>query len=132
VESMQKQGAKLSLLQTPRRSPLADQPFWLDRWAQGLAVAAAVLCATTFGVIFANYGGLPDSMAISFPPLDVERIASRHDLLSLPTTAFAVLLVGLISGFAARAWERLASYMLLASLVAIQGVFLWGAAVAVS
>jgi hypothetical protein len=132
VESMQKQGAKLSLLQVPRRSPLADQPFWLDRWAQGLAVAAAVLCATTFGVIFANYSGLPDSMAISFPPLDVERIASRHDLLSLPTTAFAVLLVGLISGFAARAWERLASYMLLASLVAVQGVFLWGAAVAVS
>ena len=132
VESMQKQGATLSLMQAPRRLPLADQPFWLDRWAQGLAVAAALLCATTFGVIFANYGGLPDSMAISFPPLDVERIASKHDLLSLPTTAFGILLVGLVAGFAVRAWERLASYMLLASLLAVQGVFLWGAAVAVS
>jgi hypothetical protein len=132
VESMQKQGTTVPLRQVPRRLPLADQPFWLDRWAQGLAVAAVLLCAATFGVIFRNYGGLPDSMAISFPPLDVERLASKHELLSLPTTAFAVLIVSLVAGFAIRAWERLASYMLLASLVAVQGVFLWGAAVAVS
>ena len=132
VESMQKQGATVSLKQVPRRQPIADQPFWLDRWAQGLAVAAVLLCAATFGVIFRNYGGLPDSMAISFPPLEVERIASKHELLSLPTTAFAVLLVGLVAGFTIRAWERLASYMLLASLVAVQVVFLWGAGVAVS
>ena len=91
-----------------------------------------LLCAATFGVIFAHYGGLPDNLAISFPPLDVERIASKHELLSLPATAFGVLLVSLVAAFAARAWERLASYMLLAWLVAVQGVFLWGAAVAVS
>jgi Bacterial PH domain len=132
VEAMQKQGATVALRQVPRRSPLADQPFWHDRWAQGLGLAAVLLCATTFGVIFANYGGLPDKMAISFPPLDFERVASKHELLSLPTTAFSILLVSLVAGFAIRAWERLASYMLLASLVAIQGVFLWGAAVAVS
>jgi len=132
VESMQKQGATVPLRQVPRRQPLADQPFWHDRWAQGMAIAAVLLCAATFGIIFRNYGGLPQSMAISFPPLDVERIASKHDLLSLPKTAFAVLLVGLVSGFAVRAWERLASYMLLASLVAVQVVFLWGAAAAVA
>jgi len=132
VESMQKQGATVPLRQVPRRHPLADQPFWHDRWAQGLAVAAVLLCAAAFGVIFRNYGGLPQSMAISFPPLDVERVASKRELLSLPTTAFAVLLVGLIAGFAVRSWERVASYMLLASLVAVQGVFLWGAAAAVS
>jgi Bacterial PH domain len=132
VESVQKQGATVPLLQVPRRERLIDQPFWHDRWAQGLAAAAVLLCATTFGVIFANYAGLPQNMAISFPPLEVERVASKHELLSLPTTAFAVLLVSLIAGFAVRSWERLASYMVLASLVAVQGVFLWGAAVAVS
>lgn len=132
VESMQKQGATVPLRQVPRRQPLADQPFWHDRWAQGLAAAAVLLCAATFGVVFYNYGNLPASLAISFPPLDVERIASKHELLSLPTTAFAVLVVSLVAGFALRTWERLASYMLLASLVAVQGVFLWGAAVAVS
>jgi hypothetical protein len=47
-------------------------------------------------------------------------------------TAFAVLLVGLIAGVAVRSWERVASYMLLGSLLAVQGVFLWGAAIAVS
>ena len=132
VESMQKQGATVALRQVPRRSPIADQPFWHDRWAQGLAVIAVLLCATTFGIIFANYGGLPDSMAISFPPLDFERVASKHALLSLPATAFGILLVSLVAGFAVRAWERLVSYTVLASLVAIQCVFLWGAAVAVS
>ena len=91
VESMQKQGATVALSQAPRRSPLFDQPFWLDRWAQGLAAAAVLLCFATFGVIFANYGGLPHTMALSFPPLDVERVTSKHELLSLPTAAFAIL-----------------------------------------
>ena len=122
----------IPLRQAPHRVSLLDQPFWLDRYAQGLAVAAVLLCAATFGVIFRNYAGLPQNMAISFPPLDVERIASKHDLLSLPATAFAVLAVSLVVGFAVRAWERLASYIVLASLVAVQVVFLWGAAVAVS
>ena len=132
VEAAQKQGPTLPLRQAPRRLPLLDQPFWLDRWAQGLALAAVLICAATVGVIFRNYAGLPENMALSFPPLDVERIAPKHDLLSLPATAFAILVVSLVAGFAVRAWERVASYMLLGSLVAVQGVFLWGAAVAVS
>jgi Bacterial PH domain len=132
VERAQKQKPAIPLRQAPRRVSLLDQPFWLDRYAQGLAVIAVLLCAATFGVIFRNYAGLPQNMALSFPPLDVERIASKHDLLSLPEAAFAVLVVSLVVGFAARAWERLASYIVLASLVAIQVVFLWGAAVAVS
>ena len=132
VEAMRKEGAMVALRQVPRRLPLIDQPFWQDRWAQLLALAGILVCAVTFGVVFARYGSLPDSLAISFPPLDVERIASKHALLSLPATAFGILLVSLIAAFAARAWERLAAYMLLAALIAVQGVFLWGAVVAVS
>ncbi len=132
VESARKEGVELPLRQVPRRLPLADQPFWLDRYAQGLALVAVLLCAATAGVIYANYGGLPESLAISFPPLDVERVASKHELLSLPATAFGILLVSLVAAVAARAWEKLASYTLLAGLVAVQVVFLWGAAVAVS
>ncbi|MGA2284945.1 MAG: PH domain-containing protein [Dehalococcoidia bacterium] len=132
IESARKEGVELALRQAPRRMPLGDQPFWLDRYAQGLALLAILLCAATAGVIFANYGGLPASLAISFPPLDVERVASKHELLSLPATALGVLLVSLVAAFAARAWEKLASYTLLTGLIAVQVVFLWGAAVAVS
>ncbi len=132
LDAARTEGVEIALRQTPRRAPLAYQPFWLDRYAQGLALVAVLLCAATAGVIFANYGGLHDSLAISFPPLDVERVASKHDLLSLPATAFGVLLVSLVAAFVARAWERLASYTLLTGLIAVQVVFLWGAAVAVS
>ena len=131
VESMQRLGATIALRQVPRRHSLVDQPLWFDRWAQGLAIVAVLLCAMTFGVVFRNYAGLPPNLAISFPPLDVERIAPKHEILSLPTTAFAVLVVSLVTGFALRAWERIASYLVLVSLVAMQGIFLWGAAVAV-
>jgi hypothetical protein len=131
VEAMQKLGATVTLRQMPRRHRLADQQVWFDRVDQGLAVAAIILCAATFGVVFKAYAGLPPNLAISFPPLDVERVAPKHVLLSLPTTAFAVLIISLIIGFGLRAWERMASYMVLASLVAVQAIFLWGAAVAV-
>jgi hypothetical protein len=43
VESMRKQGVALLLQQAPRRLPLADQPFWFDRYAQGLALVAVLL-----------------------------------------------------------------------------------------
>ncbi len=131
VEATQKLGATVTLRQMPRRHLLADQQVWFDRLAQGLAVAAIVLCVVTFGVIFRAYAGLPQNIAISFPPLDIERVAPKHELLSLPTTALAVLIVSFVVGFALRAWERAASYMVLASLVAVQAIFLWGAVVAV-
>lgn len=132
VQARQNQGAAVALHQMPRRSLLAAQPFWQDWLAQLLALSAILLCAATFGVIFARYGDLPESLAMSFPPLGVTRVAAKSELLSLPTTAFGLLLVNLILAFVIHAWERMAAYLLLAALVGLEAVFLAGAAIAVS
>jgi hypothetical protein len=132
VETRRKEGVSVALRQVPRRLLLANQPFWHDRYALLLALAAIAVCVATFGVVFARYGDLAQSIPLSFPPLDVTRVAARRELLTLPTTAFGVLLANLILAFVIHTWERMVAYMLLVGLIALQGVFLWGAAIAVS
>jgi Bacterial PH domain len=132
VHRQQQAGVAVSLRQTPRRSLLAAQPFWQDGLAQLLAIVAILVCAATFGVVYARYGDLPNSLAMSFPPLDVTRVADKSELLSLPTTAFGLLLINLILALFVHAWERLTAYLLLVALVGLQTMFLVGAAIAVS
>ena len=64
--------------------------------------------------------------------VDVTRVAARREVLTLPTTAFGILLINLILAFVIHTWERVVAYMLLVGLIVLQGVFLWGAAIAVS
>lgn len=132
VEARRKEGVAVSLRQRPRRLFLAAQPFWQDRLAHVLALAGIVVCAATFGIVYARYPGLPESLAMSFPPLEVTRVASKHELLTLPTTAFGLLAVNLVLAFAFHAWERIIAHLLLVALVGLQAVFLVGAAIAVS
>jgi hypothetical protein len=132
VQARQKEGAAVALHQMPRRTLLAAQPFWQDGLAQLLALSAILLCAATFGVVYARYAGLPESLAMSFPPLEVTRVAAKSELLTLPTTAFGLLLVNLILAFVIHAWERMAAHLLLVALVGLETVFLVGAAIAVS
>jgi len=132
VEARQQEGISVPLWQGPRRLLLANQPFWVDRYALLLALAAIAVCVATFGVVFARYGGLAESVPLSFPPLDVTRVAARREVLTLPTTAFGILLINLILAFVIHTWERVVAYMLLVGLIVLQGVFLWGAALAVS
>jgi len=132
IQARQNEGVVAPLHQMPRRTALAAQPFWLDRFAQLLALAAVMLCAATFGTIFSRYPDLPESLPISFPPLEVTRVASKEELLALPTTAFGLLLVNLILAFLLHTWERMMAYLLLVALVGLELVFLVGAAIAVS
>lgn len=132
VEARRKEGPGIALRQRPRRSFLIAQPIWGDRLAHALALAAIAVWAATLGLVFARYPGLPDSLAMSFPPLEVTRVASKSEVLSLPSTAFGVLAVNLVLAFAFHAWERIVSHLLLVALVGLQTVFLVGAAIAVS
>ena len=95
-----------------------------------LLLAAVFVFVLMCGVVFARYGSLDETLALSFPPLGVTRVGAKSELLSLPTTALGVMLVSLPLAFALRMWERVASYLLLAGLIGVQGVFLWGAIVA--
>lgn len=132
VEARRKEGPAIALRQRPRRSFFMAQPVWGDRLAHALALVAIAVWAATLGLVFARYPGLPESLAMSFPPLEVTRVASKSELLSLPTTAFGILTVNLVLAFAFHAWERIVSHLLLVALVGVQAVFLVGAAIAVS
>jgi hypothetical protein len=132
VQARQNEGVAAPLRQAPRRAALAAHPFWSDRFAQLLALAAIAVCAATFGLILSRYPNLPESLPISFPPLEVTRVASKEELLTLPTTAFGLLLINLILAFLLHAWERMMAHLLLVVLIALQIVFLVGAAIAVS
>jgi hypothetical protein len=132
VETRRKEGPAVNLRQRPRWSFLAAQPFWQDRLALVLALTGIAVCAATFGVIYARYSALPDSLPMSFPPLEVTRVASKGELLTLPTTAFGLLVVNLVLAFAFYTWERIVAHLLLVALVGLQAVFLVGAAIAVS
>jgi hypothetical protein len=133
LQSFQKLGALVSLPQATERVSLAAQPFWQDRLGQGLALAAVVVCATTLGYVFHQYPGLPESLPLSFPSLGgVVRVASKHELLTIPSTGVGLLLVNLVLGFVLHGWERMVGYLLLLAALAVQGILLAGAIIALT
>jgi hypothetical protein len=133
LQSFQKLGALVALPQATERVSLAGQPFWHDRYAQALAVAAAVACAAVFGYVFHEYPDLPGSLPLSFPSLGgVTRVASKHELLTIPGTAVGLLLVNLALGFVLHAWERMVGYLLFLTALAAQGILLGGAIIALT
>jgi hypothetical protein len=133
LQSFQKLGALVSLPRATERVSLAGQPFWRDRYAQALALAAAVTCAAVFGYVFHQYPGLPGSLPLSFPSLGgVTRVASKHELLTIPGTAVGLLLVNLVLGFVLHGWERMVGYLLFLTALAAQGILLGGAIIALT
>jgi hypothetical protein len=133
LQSFQKLGALVSLPRATERVSLAGQPFWRDRYAQALALAAAVTCAAVFGYVFHQYPGLPGSLPLSFPSLGgVTRVASKHELLTIPGTAVGLLLVNLVLGFVLHGWERMVGYLLFLMALAGQGILLGGAIIALT
>lgn len=133
LQTRQGQGILYQLQQGPERHGLAGQPFWADRLAQGLAAGAILACALVFATVFSRYEGLSETMPLSFPSLGgITRIASKEELLTLPTTAFGILLVNLILGYALHAWERVLGYLLLIGAIGLQLTFLAAAIIALS
>ncbi len=133
LQSYQKLGALVLLPQATERVSLAAQPFWQDRLGQGLALAAVLVCLTTLGYVFHQYPGLPESLPLSFPSLGgVVRVASKHELLTIPSTGVGLLFVNLVLGFVLHGWERMVGYLLFLTALAAQGILLGGAIIALT
>jgi hypothetical protein len=111
---------------------VATYPFWLDRYGQVLALIAVLANVALFGFIFAVYPGLADHLNLAFPPLGQTEIRPRREVLQIPATALALLVVSLAAGLAVHRWERAASYLLLAGAILLQSLFLIAAAIAVT
>ncbi|HYM15859.1 MAG TPA: PH domain-containing protein [Dehalococcoidia bacterium] len=131
VQQQQRLGSLVAVPQAPERLYLAAQPFWEDRTAQVLAVAAIATFFVMFGYVYRQYPGLPPSIALSFPQLSgVTRVASKSELLKLPMTGVGLLLLNLGLGFVAHSWERMVGYVLLLAAIGAEGILLAAAIIA--
>ncbi len=133
LQAAQRLGSLIAVPQAVARTSLAAHPFWRDRWAQLLGLAAIVAFFVLLGYVYNEYAGLPERLALSFPYAGgVTRVAHRDEVLALPSTAVGLLLVNLALGFVAHAWERSLGYVLLVTAVAAQGMMLAGAIIALN
>jgi hypothetical protein len=131
VQQQQRLGSLVAVPQTPDRLYLAAQPFWEDRAALLLALAAFATFFAMFGYVFQQYPGLPQSIELSFPQLNgVTRVGSKDELLKLPATGIALLALNLVIGFVAHSWERMVGYVLLVAAIGAEGVLLAAAIIA--
>jgi len=131
VQASQRVGSLVSVPQAPERLYLAAQPFWEDRTAQVLALAAFATFFAMFAFVYQQYPGLPQSIALSFPQLNgVTRVASKSELLKLPMTGIGLLLVNLVLGFVAHSWERMVGYVLLIAAIGAEAILLAAAIIA--
>jgi hypothetical protein len=113
-------------------SALVVHPFWLDRYAQMLALAAVAANVALFGFICGVYPGLADKLNLAFPPVGFIDLRSKDELFQIPLTALALLAVSLAAALAVHKWERAASHLLLAGALFTQGVFWVAAAIAIT
>ena len=131
VQAQQRLGSLVAVPQGPDRLYLAAQPFWEDRAAQTLALAAFATFFAMFAYIYQQYPGLQSNIALNFPQLNgVTRVASKSELLKLPTTGVALLLLNLGLGFIAHSWERMVGYVLLVAAICAEGILLAAAIIA--
>ncbi len=121
----QRMGQTVSLPQVTERHWVAAMPFWHDVTAQLLALGAAAACAVTLGYVFANYGGLADSIPFAYPSFGgITRIDDKSELLMIPITGLGLLAVNLVLGMFAHSWERAIGYLLFATAIGLQIILL--------
>lgn len=131
VQAQQRLGSLVAVPQAPDRLYLAAQPFWEDRAAQALALAAFATFFAMFAYVYQQYPSLPQSIALSFPQLNgVTRVASKDELLKIPMTGVGLLLLNLGLGFVAHSWERMVGYVLLLAAIGAEGILLAAAIIA--
>ena len=103
------------------------QGFWSDRSGWLLAAGAAALCAGLWLALALQYGGLPPTFDVHFPPGEVLPLAEpegRGALLAIPGAATVTLAINLAAGFALYAWDRTLSHLVLIAAIAVQAGFL--------
>ena len=105
----------------------AVQGFWGDRLGWLLALAAIAVCAVAWLVLAFQYGTLPESVGVFFPPTGVTPLSEtspRAILTSVPQAATIVLLADLVAGVLLYAWDRAVARLLLGAGILLQVAFL--------
>jgi hypothetical protein len=117
--------------QEARPVSLLAIPFWSDRLAYGLIIAALVVAAAFTAYTWARYPALPARLPFHFDAAgQVDRVGPKGEILRLPIIGLLLLLVNLLLGLALHKRERLAAYLAWGGAIAVQ-ILLWLAALAI-
>ncbi|MEI7924610.1 MAG: PH domain-containing protein [Chloroflexota bacterium] len=103
------------------------QGFGEDRLGWILAAAALGVCALAWLLLALQYGGLPETVHVFFPPAEVNPLSDtnpRGILITVPRAATIVLAADLIVGVVMYAWDRTVARLVLGAGIAVQAGFL--------
>jgi hypothetical protein len=129
IERARKGGGAAASTPLVDRGLVAAHPIWQDRIAQALVLTAILANAALWGFVLAVYPDLGQEITIEFPPVgEIATLESREEILQIPATASALLLVNILGALLFHPRERAATYLLLSGSVFFQAVF-WVAAV---
>ncbi len=120
VQRAQEVGPEVQLRHAPVRGFVAALPFWLDRWAQGLMLAAAVAAVLVGIVVYARFNSLPATITVRFPEGSVVRVGSRSAVLAIPVFGAILLVVNAGGALLVRNVSRVMALTLLAATLACE------------
>ena len=133
IQVYQARGTLFDEPQTVRRWGVAAQSFWVDKLALALTAVLFATFAAALGYVLAQYPDLSQSVALRFPSLGgILRVGDKSALLDIPRSAAGFLAVNLTLAVFLHSWERMVSYVLLLSGIAIQVMLLVAAVLAVA
>ena len=105
----------------------AVQGFWGDRIGWLLAVTAISLCGIAWLALAFQYGGLPGTVHVFFPPAEIAPLSETNtkDILTdVPRAATVVLALDLVVSTMMYVWDRAIARLLLGAGIALQIGFL--------
>jgi hypothetical protein len=118
-------GPTVALTQGTSLARIARLPLWRDRWLWVLLGLMALANVLLFGYVFWQYPYLPELLPLHFGIQgQVDRIGERNELFLLPIIGLVVSVVNVLFGSLIHVRERLGTYMLWASALAVQ-ILLW-------
>ena len=103
------------------------QGFWGDHLGWFLAVTGIGVCAAAWLALAYQYGDLPGTVHVFFPPTEVVPLSdtnAKEILIAVPRAATFVLAANLAAGVLMYAWDRAVARMLFGAGIAVQIGFL--------
>jgi hypothetical protein len=133
VQTNQARGPMFEQRQAVHRWGIAAQTFWMDPHARLMGLALVIAFFAVLGYVLEIYPGLAQQVPLRFPSLGgIVRVSDKSDLLDIPRSAVGFLAINLVLAVLLHTWERMVSYVLLLSGIAIQVMLLIAAVVAVA
>ena len=126
IEVRQDLGPTALVTHHVERSLSSVQGFWGDSMGRFLALGAIAVCAAGWLLLALQYGTLPETVRVFFPPSEVAPLSdtnARAVLLTVPRAGTIALALNLVVGVLMYAWDRTVARLVLGAGIALQLAF---------